>query len=211
MTPGKRRRDLWLRSGPANGCPWCGSVHSGALEVLLPLPDALTYAPPPPAPPPPSPVGLLPLPELRAFEVLAEGGTVAAAAAAAGVHRNTAARWAAPGGRVGRELLLLRAEQAGAARARLVALSGLAVEVLRDVMTDPASSAAARVRAACAVLDRAGLGPCSEPVAPPEPEPTPGDVTARLAAVLARCAAVLRAVPDATDEDADEDADPPRS
>jgi hypothetical protein len=177
------------------------------VEVLLPLPDALTYAPRAPAPP--SPVGLLPLPELRAFETLAEGGTVAEAAAAAGVHRNTAARWAAPGGRVGRELLLLRAEQAGAARARLVALSGLAVEVLRDVMTDPEASAAARVRAACAVLDRAGLGPCPEPVAPPEPELTPGDVTARLAAVLTRCAAVLRAVPDATDADPeDEDADP---
>jgi len=177
----------------------------------LPLPEALTYAPPPPAPPPPAPVGLLPLPELRAFEVLAEGGTVAEAAAAAGVHRNTAARWAAPGGRVGRELLLLRAEQAAGARARLVALSGLAVEVLAEVMADPEASAAARVRAAVAVLDRAGLGPCSEPLAPPEP--TPGDVAARLAAVLARCADVLRAVPDATDadpedEDADEDADP---
>jgi len=171
------------------------------MEVLLPLPDCYTV----PAPPaPPAPAGLLPLPELRVFETLAEGGTVAEAAAAAGVHRNTAARWAAPGGRVGRELLLLRAEQAGAARARLVALSGLAVEVLRDVMADPEASAAARVRAAVAVLDRAGLGPCSEPVAPPEPEPTPGDVAARLAAVLTRCAAALADVPDCP-EDEDED------
>lgn len=170
----------------------------------MPLPEALTYAPPPPAPPPPSPVGLLSVAELRAFEVLAEGGTVAEAAAAAGVHRNTAARWAAPGGRVGRELLLLRAEQAGAARTRLVALSGLAVEVLRDVMADPEASAAARVRAAVAVLDRAGLGPCPEPVAPPAPDLTPAALNARLAAILARVGAALADVPDCP-EDEDED------
>ena len=166
-----------------------------------------TATPSPPPPAPPAPAGLLPLPELRAFEVLAEGGTVAEAARAAGVHRNTAARWAAPGARVGRELALLRAEQVAGARARLVALSGLALDVLCEVMSDPEASAAARVRAAVAVLDRAGLGPCAEPVAPPEPERTPGDVAARLAAVLARCADVLRDVPDATDEDTDADAD----
>ena len=153
----------------------------------MPLPDCYTV-PPPPAPP--APAGLLPLPELRVFETLAEGGTVAEAARAAGVHRNTAARWAAPGARVGRELALLRVEQAGAARARLVALAGLAVDVLADVMTDPEASAAARVRAAVAVLDRAGLGPCAEPVAPPEVdaevEPTVGELGAQLLAILAR-------------------------
>ena len=153
----------------------------------MPLPDCYTV-PPPPAPP--APAGLLPLPELRVFETLAEGGTVAEAARAAGVHRNTAARWAAPGARVGRELALLRVEQAGAARARLVALAGLAVDVLADVMTDPEASAAARVRAAVAVLDRAGLGPCAEPVAPPEVdaevEPTVGELGAQLRAILAR-------------------------
>ena len=169
--------------------------------MLLPLPDCYTV-PPPPAPP--APAGLLPLAELRVFEVLAEGGTVAEAAARAGVHRNTAARWAAPGTRVGRELALLRAEQVAGARARLVALSGLAVDVLADVMTDPEASAAARVRAAVAVLDRAGLGPTgpeAPPPPPPEAELTPAEVGARLAAVLTRCADALRDCPDATDED----------
>lgn len=172
----------------------------------MPLTDGLTYAPQAPAPP--APAGLLPLPELRVFEVLAEGGTVAAAAAAAGVHRNTVARWAAPGGRVGRELALLRAEQVAGARARLVALSGLAVDVLADVMTDPEASAAARVRAAVAVLDRAGLGPTGPeaPPPPPEAELTPAEVGARLAAVLTRCAAALRDCPDATDAEAEAEA-----
>jgi hypothetical protein len=159
----------------------------------LPRPDGYT-GPPPPAPP--APAGLLPLPELRAFEVLAAGGTVAEAAARAGVHRNTAARWAAPGGRVGRELDLLRAEQVATARARFVALSGLAVDVLADVMNDPEASAAARVRAAVAVLDRAGLGPCAEPAAP-EPAPEPPDPLR----VLARLAAVLRYLPDCPEDD----------
>lgn len=172
-----------------------------ALEVLLPLPDGYTV-PPPPAPP--APAGLLPLPELRAFEVLAAGGTVAEAAARAGVHRNTAARWAAPDGRVGRELALLRAEQRAAARARLVALSERAVDVLADVMTDPEASAAARVRAAVAVLDRAGVGPTG-PEAPPELEPdlTSGDAAARLASILARVSAALRDLPDCPDAEAE--------
>jgi hypothetical protein len=169
----------------------------------LPLPDCYT----PPAPPvPPAPAGLLPLPELRVFETLAEGGTVAEAAARAGVHRNTAARWAAPCGRVGRELALLRAEQVAGARARLVGLSGLALDVLCEVMQDPEASAAARVRAAVAVLDRAGLGPtgAEAPPPPPEPELTPAEVGARLAAVLTRCADALRDCPDCP-EDEDED------
>jgi hypothetical protein len=174
-------------------------VHSVALEVILPLPEALRYVSPAP---PPAPVGLLPLPELRAFEVLAEGGTVAEAAAAAGVHRNTAARWAAPEGRVGRELAALRAEQTARARARLAALSERAVEVLCDVMTDPEASATARVRAAVAVLDRAGLGAHPEPEPAPELEPEleadPGD---RLLSILARTRAALATLPDPEDED----------
>lgn len=172
----------------------------------MPLPDCFTVPPPPP-PAPPSPAGLLPLAELRVFETLAEGGTVADAAARAGVHRNTAARWAAPGARVGRELAALRAEQVAGARARLAALSGLALDVLCEVMNDPEASAAARVRAAVAVLDRAGLGPTGPeaPPPPPEAELTPAEVGARLAAVLTRCADALRDCPDATDADADED------
>jgi hypothetical protein len=164
-----------------------------ALEVLLPLPDGYTV-PPPPAPP--APAGLLPLPELRAFEVLAAGGTVAEAAARAGVHRNTVARWTREGAPLAAALAELRRERLAAARARLVAAAGGAVEVLAELAADPCAPPAVRVRAACALLDRAGLGPRPEPEPPPDPEPDPDPCDgARVLALLDRLPALLAALP----------------
>jgi hypothetical protein len=136
----------------------------------------------------------LPPGALPALAVLAEGGTVGAAAAAAGVHRNTVARWTREGAPLAAALADLRRERLAAARARLVAAAGSAVEVLAELAADPCAPPAVRVRAACAILDRAGLGPRPEPEPPPEPEPDPFD-GARVLALLDRLPALLAALP----------------
>ena len=137
--------------------------------------------------------------ELAALVVLARGGSVGEAARVAGVHRNTVARWTRAGARLDLALAALRVERVAAVRLSLSRAAAAVADELVALALDPAAPPAVRVRAACAVLDRAGLGPCAEPVAPVvevEVEPTAGELGARLLAILARVPAALVSVPD---------------
>jgi hypothetical protein len=187
-----------------NGARWGASD-----EVLVPLP-ARPLLVPMLAPPDPAEVeveGLgedLSPAEIAALVVLARGGAVGEASAAAGVHRNTVARWARPGAPLALALDELRRERLAAVRLRLVAAAGAAADVLADLALDPAAPPAVRLRAACAVLDRVGLGPAAVELPPPvevEVEATADEVGARLLAILARVPAALASVPDLRDDE----------
>ncbi len=141
--------------------------------------------------------------EVAALVVLARGGPAGEAARAAGVHRNTIARWARAGAPLDLALAELRRERVAAARRVLVAAAGAVAGELVGLALDPACPPAVRVRAACAVLDRSGLGPCGEPAAPVvEVEPTAGELCDGLGELVARVAAVLRTVPDCPEAEA---------
>jgi hypothetical protein len=165
-------------------------------EVLVPRPARPLLGP---VEPPPDPAALelaglgadLSPAEVSALVVLARGGTVGEAARAAGVHRNTVARWARPGEALALALDELRRERLAAARLRLVAAAGAAADVLADLALDPAAPPAVRLRAACALLDRVGLGPAVEPPPPAVVEPTAEGIVEGLSAVLARAARVV--------------------
>lgn len=133
--------------------------------------------------------------EVAALAVLARGGSAGEAARAAGVHRNTVARWTRPGGPLDLALAELRRERVAAVRLALSRSAAAVADELVGLALDPACPPAVRVRAACAVLDRSGLGPCAEPAAPVV-EVEPLDPLR----VLARLAAVLRDLPDAPAE-----------
>jgi hypothetical protein len=198
--PGEGVPDLPDRGCPAPcpvGARWCMMGHH---EVIMPLPAA--YARPVLAPLPDPAEGLDPAEvevegfgealspaELGALVVLARGGSVGEAALVARVHRNTVARWRRPGARLDLALAGLRAERVAAVRLSLSRAAAAVADELVALALDPAAPPAVRVRAACAVLDRAGLGPCAEPVAPVvevEVEPTVGELGAQLLAILAR-------------------------
>ena len=135
--------------------------------------------------------------EVAALAVLARGGSAGEAARAAGVHRNTVARWTRPGGPLDLALAELRRERVAAVRLALSRSAAAVADELVGLALDTACPPAVRVRAACAVLDRSGLGPCAEPAAPVvEVEVEPLDPLR----VLARFAAVLRDLPDAPAE-----------
>jgi hypothetical protein len=200
--PGEGVPDLPDRGCPAPcpvGARWCMMGHH---EVIMPLPAA--YARPVLAPLPDPAEGLDPAEvevegfgealspaELGALVVLARGGSVGEAALVARVHRNTVARWRRPGARLDLALAGLRAERVAAVRLSLSRAAAAVADELVALALDPAAPPAVRVRAACAVLDRAGLGPCAEPVAPVV-EVEPLDPLK----VLARLAEALRDVPD---------------
>jgi hypothetical protein len=93
--------------------------------------------------------------------MLLSGRGLAESAEELGVHRSTCWRWLRDP-RVQAELRKGRAELQSAARAGLVAASLEAVRYLRQVVSDPGASVNARLRAACAVLDRCGVSKGAE-------------------------------------------------
>ena len=96
-------------------------------------------------------------PQRVAVAHLASGARKRDAAEAAGVHPSTVSHWL-------RERVFVAAlddarnEVQDAARYRLVSSTLAAVDALVSIVQDPAASASARIRAACAILDRGGLG-----------------------------------------------------
>lgn len=160
--------------GAWQGARRCAVGHDGASDEVLavPLPACLRAVPLPAdehdrvAEVEVEGIADLSPAEVAALVVLARGGPSGEAARAAGVHRNTVARWVRPGAPLDLALAELRRERVAAARRVLVAAAGAVAGELVGLALDPACPPAVRVRAACAVLDRAGLGPCAEPVAP---------------------------------------------
>jgi AcrR family transcriptional regulator len=112
--------------------------------------------------------------QITALAALAGGGNVSVAADAAGVHRASIYRWLDDDAEFLAELNRLKAEQRAALAAQVGELTAQALEVVRGVLTDPAVPAAVRLKAAMAVLERAGA---LEPA--PAPGPVhPGDIKA---------------------------------
>ncbi|HEY3836359.1 MAG TPA: SEC-C metal-binding domain-containing protein [Bryobacteraceae bacterium] len=128
--------------------------------------------------------------QLKVIEALSSGVTVTQAARDAGVHRNTINYWR-------RNLRAFRDALADAQydralyfREQLEGLTGLAIQAVRDLLADPKTSPAVRLKAALAVIQTATFPPVpkQEPCfrletaplpksaqseMPPEPEPEP--------------------------------------
>ena len=102
---------------------------------------------------------------------LANGASLSAAAAAAGIHRNTVGNWR-------RDSALFRAEFAHAQydralllREQAESLAETAIETIRAVLTDPQASPSVRLKAALAILHQISAPLPEPPIAESEPEP----------------------------------------
>jgi len=80
-----------------------------------------------------------------------------------GVHRSTCWRWLQQP-EIRAELRRQREERIAAVREELAATALEATRYLRSLVQDDAQPPPIRLRAACAVLDRAGLGKVKKPV-----------------------------------------------
>ena len=94
--------------------------------------------------------------------LLLEGHTLTQAAEELGVHRSTCWRWLQRP-EVRTELRRQREERMAAVREELAATALEATRYLRSLVQDDEQSPSVRLRAACAVLDRAGVGKAKKP------------------------------------------------
>jgi DNA-binding CsgD family transcriptional regulator len=95
--------------------------------------------------------------QMRGLELYAQGLTDAEVASELGVDRSTAWRWRTRDRRFRAQLRKTHAEVTSAAAARLEGLVERALYVLATTLSDQEAPAAIRVRAAEAVLERAGI------------------------------------------------------
>jgi transposase-like protein len=101
----------------------------------------------------PSQQGLSPA-QAQVVQALAQGGTVTAAAAAAGVHRATIYHWFNTLPEFQNAAQESRQEYVATLSDQLRELSSVALTTLRTILDDPTTPAAVRLRAAMAVLQR---------------------------------------------------------
>ena len=92
--------------------------------------------------------------QAQVVNALAQGSTITAAAELAGVSRRTVYNWLADQPDFSTAVEQARRDFCDSLRDNLKNLSALALDALRDVLTNPKASAGARVRAALAVLNR---------------------------------------------------------
>jgi uncharacterized protein YecA (UPF0149 family) len=111
--------------------------------------------------------------QLAVISALTSGATIAAAAAEAGIHRNTIAYWR-------RNLLPFREalcdanyEKVLAFREQSEQLAPLAFQTIRQILENEAAPASVRLKAALAIVQTATTPPppAPEPATTPEPEP----------------------------------------
>jgi hypothetical protein len=96
--------------------------------------------------------------QLEVVDALSNGATLTAAAAQAGIHRNTVSNWRnSPDFR--EALTIAHHERAALYRDRAVDLADLAFEAIRAVLTDPKSSPSIRLRAAIFIIDKVSTPP----------------------------------------------------
>ena len=93
-------------------------------------------------------------PQLQVVDALSNGASVTAAAAQAGIHRNTIANWRLNSPDFREALAIAHHERAVLYRDRAVDLADLAFEAIRTVLTDPNSSPSIRLRAAIFIIDK---------------------------------------------------------
>jgi hypothetical protein len=133
----------------------------------------------------------------RALELVLAGRTLPEVAAVLGVNRTTVWKWTQdPGFAV--ELHQARVSRAGALQEAVGAAALDAVRYLGVVVGDDTAPAGVRVRAACAVLDRAGLTPGALELVVVTPGPGESMGAPDLNSPAGRAAMVeaLRALPD---------------
>ena len=118
--------------------------------------------------------------QLTVITALSNGGTTTAAAEQAGVHRNTIAGWRRNQLAFQQALAQARYDRALYFREKLEDLTGLAIQALQHILTDPKTSPSVRLKAALAVIAAAITPPPahnvhnpaqSEIAAPPEVRP----------------------------------------
>ncbi len=97
--------------------------------------------------------GLTPI-QIQVAAALALGRSITAAAEAAGIHRTTIHGWLRASPEFQRAVDLARHDHAAAVADQLHELSSAALATLRDLLTNPQTNDAVRLRAALAVLDR---------------------------------------------------------
>jgi AcrR family transcriptional regulator len=107
--------------------------------------------------------------QIVALAAIAGGGSVSDAAAAAGMHRATIYRWLDDDAGFLAELNRLQHEARARLAAQVAELHVVALQTVRNILEGTEAPAAVRLRAALAVLGRAGVL---------EPEPEPGPVNA---------------------------------
>ena len=88
----------------------------------------------------------------QVLSLLAQGVSTTAAAAAAGVHRNTVATWRRTGPAFARELEFAAGERSLFWHDQAAALAGKAIAVLNEILDDQTASPALRLRAAFKVI-----------------------------------------------------------
>ncbi|MGP8244028.1 MAG: SEC-C metal-binding domain-containing protein [Bryobacteraceae bacterium] len=95
----------------------------------------------------------LTLQQFQVVDALSNGATFTAAAAQAGIHRNTLANWRASDD-FRAALATAHYDRAALYCDRAVELADLAFEALRKVLTDPKSSPSVLLRAATLIIDK---------------------------------------------------------
>ncbi len=97
------------------------------------------------------------------IDLLSSGATIAAAAIAAGVHRNTIANWRRTVPAFTRNLASAQYDRCLHFRDRMQEHAGLALAALAEILADPKTSPSVRLKAALAVLKEATTLPPPEP------------------------------------------------
>jgi preprotein translocase subunit SecA len=118
------------------------------------------------------PDSALDAPQLQVVDALLNGANLNAAAAQAGVHRNTIANWRHTSPAFEAALRDAQTDRADLLREGAVARAELAFQALEQILQDPKSSTSARLRAAIFILSHALPSPAKERrVTPTLPKP----------------------------------------
>ena len=104
----------------------------------------------------------------QVLSLIAAGSTATAAAASAGIHRNTVGNWLRSSRAFSRALASVHFNRALYWREQAETLAPAAVDAIRDIMVNFSAPAAVRLKASLAILDKAA--------APLLPPPTPESV-----------------------------------
>lgn len=107
----------------------------------------------------------------QVLSLIAAGSTVTAAAASAGVHRNTIGNWLRSSPAFGQALACVHFDRALYWREQAESLAPGAVDTIRGIMADASAPAAVRLKAALAILDKAAAPLPPPPTAPPSVQP----------------------------------------
>jgi hypothetical protein len=107
----------------------------------------------------------------QVLALIAAGSTATAAAASAGIHRNTISNWLRGSPAFSQALACVHFDRALHWREQAESLAPGAVDTIRGIMADVSAPAAVRLKAALAILDKAAAPLPPPPSAPPSIDP----------------------------------------